>query len=70
MPITEDAIKIYKWIAEQEAKGQKLSVFVEWAKDQERARFIRMYRKDPSEIKVDWMQAFGGNSRARLIEPL
>lgn len=58
MPITPGAIEVYRWIAEREAGGQRLKTFVEWAKQNEEGKFIRMYRKDPSNIRLDWDRAF------------
>jgi len=58
MPLTEEACKVYEWIAEQElSNGQKITTFAEWAK-KEKAQYIRMYRKDVSNIKIDWSLAF------------
>jgi hypothetical protein len=57
MPLTDEACTIYEWIAEQENKGQKIRTFAEWAK-KEKAQYIRMYRKDVSNIKIDWGLAF------------
>jgi len=50
---------VYDWIAEQERRGQKIAEFAKWAKSQERAQYIRMYRKDVENIKIDWARAFG-----------
>lgn len=51
-------IEVYRWIFEQEAKGQTLRAFVEWAKHPDRLQYIRKYRKNPSDIKLDWGLAF------------
>lgn len=58
MPVTPGAIEVYRWIAEREKEGQRLQAFVEWAKRQEEGKFIRKYRNDPSNIRVDWDRAF------------
>lgn len=58
MPLTDAAFEIYKWIEQQESEGKHLSTFVAWAKKNEDGKYIRMYRKDPSNIKVDWDRAF------------
>jgi len=58
MQLTPSAFEVYRWVEEQEAKGQKLSTFVKWAQGTDRIQYIRMYRKDPSNIKLDWPRAF------------
>jgi len=58
MPLTPQACNVYKWVAEQEAKGQKIETFAKWALSEKRVQFKRMYRKDPENIKIDWTQAF------------
>ena len=58
MPLTEAAFEVYRWIEQQEPEGQTISMFVSWAKKNEDGKYIRMYRKDPSNIKVDWDRAF------------
>jgi hypothetical protein len=58
MPLTPAACEVYEWVAEQEAKGQKIETFAAWAKGKDRIDYIRMYRKDASNIKIDWPRAF------------
>ena len=58
MPMTDGALEVYRWVKEQEAQGQTLADFVSWAKANEDGKFIRMYRKDPSNIRIDWPRAF------------
>jgi hypothetical protein len=58
MPLTPQACEVYQWIAEQEAKGQKIETFAKWATSAEELRFITMYRKDVSNIKLKWPLAF------------
>lgn len=57
MNLRDADIQVYKWILEQEERGQKIETFAEWAK-KEKAQYIRMYRKDTSNIKIDWSLAF------------
>lgn len=62
--LDQEAGKVYDWIAEQEANGRKLERFAEWAKSSERIQYIRMYRKDATNIRIDWPRAFeDGSSR-------
>lgn len=58
MQLTPSACAVYEWVAEQEAKGQSIDKFAKWAKSPGRSQFIRMYRKDASNISIDWPQAF------------
>lgn len=58
MPLDPASAKVYDWIAEQEANGQRLETFAEWAKGKDRIQFIRMYRKDAANIRIDWPRAF------------
>lgn len=57
-PETPEAQKVYKWILEQEAKGQKLETWVEWANGEKRREFTFKYRENPVLIRSDWPQAF------------
>jgi len=57
MPLTPVAESVYEWITEQEARGKTIKRFAEWAK-KEKAQYIRMYRKDVTNIKIDWDLAF------------
>jgi hypothetical protein len=66
MPLTESAREIYKWIAEQEAKGQKLETFVAWARGAERAQYINKYRKDAGNIRNDWTLAFTAKEKGGI----
>lgn len=67
MPLTESAREVYKWIAEQEAKGQKLETFVAWARGAERAQYINKYRKDAGNIRNDWALVFSANEKTSGI---
>jgi hypothetical protein len=62
MPLTPEACRVYQWIASQEAKGQKIETFAAWAKSIEQLKFITMYRKDVSNIKLKWPLAFNSTS--------
>lgn len=50
---------VYKWLIEQDVKGQTIEKFVEWARGAERAQYIRKYRNNTGDIKNDWALAFG-----------
>jgi hypothetical protein len=68
MPLTPAACGVYDWVAEQEAKGEKIETFARWAKSEERIDYIRMYRKDAENIKIDWVKAFNKAVNARQTE--
>lgn len=68
MPLSPAACIIYEWVMEQEAKGEKIEIFAAWAKSPERLSFIRMYRKDAENIKIDWPRAFIVNTVGRTAE--
>lgn len=57
MPLDSASLRKYEWILEQEAKGQKIETFAEWAK-KNKAEYIRMYRKNTEHITIDWPLAF------------
>lgn len=57
-PQTPEAHKVYRWIAEQEKKGEKLETWIKWAMDGNRANFSFVYHTNPGFIKRDWIQAF------------
>jgi|SRR6185369_4132857 len=63
-PQSAEAQKVYRWIAEQEEKGQSLNTWIKWAMDGKRAEFSFIYHKDPNLIKRDWVQAFARTSVA------
>lgn len=56
--LTPIAIGVYKWMMEQEEKGQTVEKFADWARQPERAKFINKYRKDAGNFKNDWVLAF------------
>lgn len=58
LPHTPEAVKVYLWIIEREAEGQKIEDFAKWAKDETRKQFIGKYRHDVSKIQAEWGQAF------------
>lgn len=68
MPLTPSACEIYKWVAEREAAGESMEIFAKWAKSPERIDYIRMYRKDAENIKIDWARAFTVRSEGRRAE--
>ena len=55
---TPEAIKVYQWVAEQEANGQKIEAFCKWAMHPDRIKFVGKYRAKPENIIADWPQAF------------
>lgn len=58
MPLTPTACDVYEWIAEQHAKGRTIEKFAEWAKTGEQLKYVTMYRRDVSNIKLKWDLAF------------
>jgi hypothetical protein len=56
-PQSTAAQKVYRWIADQEEKGESLDRFIEWAMAGKRAEFSYVYHKDPALIRRDWPQA-------------
>lgn len=62
-PQTIEAQKVYRWIAEREAKGQNLDRFIAWAMEGRRAEFSFIYHKDVILIKRDWPQVFTDNNQ-------
>lgn len=63
-PQSNDAQKIYRWIYEQEKKGQNLDKWIKWAMDGKRAEFSYIYHVTPSHIKRDWPQVFSDTPKA------
>lgn len=57
-PQTYEAQKVYRWIYEQEQKGQKLEEWIKWAMEGNRANYSYVYHTNPTFIKRDWIQAF------------
>ena len=69
MNLTDKDIEIYKWLIEKNKEGQTIERFVEWAREPERAQFIRKYRNSTGNIKNDWNLAFqvlGGYDEVRF----
>jgi len=60
-------IEVYRWIYEQETKGQTLRDFVTWAKHPDRLQYIRKYRKSANDIKIDWELAFTQKNSQRML---
>lgn len=60
----ERAQEVYRWIIEQEKEGKSLKVFISWALDAERARYVGKYRNNPDAIKTDYQMAFGSQQRS------
>lgn len=52
------AVEVYRWVVEQEAAGQTVQKFAEWAKMPERVQFIGKYKNNPEAIQRDWALAF------------
>lgn len=52
----ENAIEVYNWLKEQ--GRDKIAVFIKWATDDERVKFVGKYRKAPGLIKTEWRLAF------------
>ena len=67
LPLTSSAQDVYKWVAGQELLGEKIETFAAWAKSPERIEYIRMYRKDAENIKIDWGRAFIQKSFDRML---
>lgn len=66
MQMDEISIDAYKWVIEQEAKGQTIEKFADWARSDEMGRFIGKYRKSGGNIKNDWARAFTENPVNRM----
>ena len=58
MGITEKDQDVYAWLIERNASGQTIEAFAEWAREKERAQYIRKYRNDTGNIRNDWNLAF------------
>jgi hypothetical protein len=58
------AQEVYRWIIDQEKEGKSLKVFISWALDAERARFVGKYKNNPDAIKTDYQMAFGSQQRS------
>ena len=56
----EQAQDVYRWISEQDRKQVKM--FIAWALDVERVKFVGKYRNEPGHIKNDWKLAMQGQS--------
>jgi len=54
----EKAIEVYSWILEQEKIGKPISKFIEWAMNDEQAKFVSKYRFNPGLIQNDYRFAF------------
>jgi len=60
----ERAQEVYRWIIEQEKDGKSLKVFISWALDAERVRFVGKYKNNPDAIRVDYQAAIGSQQRS------
>lgn len=59
MQLDEVSLVAYRWIMEQEPKGQTIEQFADWARLDEMGKFIGKYRNNGGNIKNDWARAFG-----------
>ena len=59
MQLDEVSLVTYRWIAEQESKGQTIEQFADWARLDEMGKFIGKYRNSAGAIRNDWARAFG-----------
>ena len=59
MQLDEVSLVTYRWIAEQESKGQTIERFADWARLDEMGKFIGKYRNSAGAIRNDWARAFG-----------
>lgn len=59
MQLNEVSLVAYRWIMEQESKGQTIEQFADWARLDEMGKFIGKYRNNGGNIKNDWARAFG-----------
>lgn len=66
----ERAQEVYRWIIEQEKAGKSLKVFITWALDAERARYVGKYKNNPEAIKIDFQLAFTNQQRSSADEIL
>lgn len=64
------AQEVYRWIIEQEKAGKSLKVFITWALDAERARYVGKYKNNPEAIKIDFQLAFTNQQRSSADEIL
>lgn len=67
LPLTPQATEVYQWIAEQEKNGQKIEDFGEWAREPERIAYVRKYRRNAGDIKIDWIVAFDQKKQDRML---
>jgi len=70
MQLDEVSLVAYRWIMEQEAKGQTIEQFADWARLDEQGKFIGKYRNNGGSIRNDWARAFGvkpADDRTSLI---
>lgn len=66
----ERAVKVYRWVAEQEANGQTVKKFAEWALQPERVQYVGKYKNTPEAIQRDWVLAFDNKNRSSADEIL
>ena len=59
MQLDEVSLVAYRWIMEQESKGQTIEQFADWARLDEMGKFIGKYRNSAGAIRNDWARAFG-----------
>jgi hypothetical protein len=58
----EKSIEVYEWLQEQDREGHTIARWIEWAKDDERVKFINQYRQ-PGLIKTHYKFAFDGEGK-------
>lgn len=64
MPLDPVSVTAYEWIMAQEAHGQTIESFAEWARKEE-SKYMGKYRKEAGNIRNDWARAFGGVNEDR-----
>lgn len=61
MPLDPVSVSAYEWIMQQEAKGQTIEEFSDWARKEE-SKYMGKYRKEAGNIRNDWARAFGAGN--------
>jgi len=61
MPLDPVSVLAYEWIMQQEAKGQTIEEFADWARKEE-SKYMGKYRKEAGNIRNDWARAFGSGN--------
>lgn len=57
---TPEAAEVYKWVIEKEKNGESLDVWMTWAMNPDRVKYVGKYRANITNIVADWPQAFDG----------